>query len=198
MKSSNQHYNDELTRLLKKAGRGDTKAFERLHAALLPAVRDYIASLDGVMDHHQRQDLIQEVLVRTWGSRSRFRGESSAKTFVLAIAKRVLQEEWSRTAKLPSVFSSDFDQITGTHEPNRSTVVTDIEYKELSAAIEQAKARLPAAQRQAIELKHLHNLPIKEIAKLSGCGYGQFRDRLCRARKRLKQLLKDLPLSILL
>ncbi len=187
----------DYTRLLLKAGRGDVKAFERLYAALWPVVTDYLASLDGSIDYHRRQDLVQEVLFRTWSNLASFRGEALAKTFVFTITKRVLREERLRRAKLAIAYPGDFEQIPGAHAPDGSTAGLALKHIELSETIEQAKARLPEAQRQALELKHVHNLPIKEIAKLAGCGYGQFRDRLYRARKRLKQLLKDLPLCIL-
>lgn len=198
MTRSNQHYNDDLTCLLIRAGQGDTKAFEQLHAALLPAVLDYLASLDGSMGHHQQEDMVQEVFLRTWSKLSRFRGEASAKTFVFAIAKNVLQEELSRRRRLRIVHTGDLDHLEDTYVPDGPTGKNGLDHVGLSEAIEQAKARLSSVQRQALELKHLHNLPIMEIAKLAGCGYGQFRDRLYRARKRLKQLLKDLPLCILL
>ena len=180
------------------AGQGLAEAFIRLHAALLPAVRDYLASLDGSMDYHWREDLVQEVFFRAWKNLGCFRGEASVKTFVFTIAKRVLREERLRHAKLPFAYPGDFDQIPGSYVSDGSRAELALKHIELSQTIEQAKARLPEAQRQALELKHLHHLPIREIAKFAGCGYGQFRDRLYRARKRLRQLLKDLPLCILL
>ena len=69
---------------------------------------------------------------------------------------------------------------------------------QLSQLIEQAKAKLAEAQREAFELDQIQDLPRAEAAKLADCSPSQFADRLYRAKKCLKQLLKDLPQCILL
>jgi len=198
MTRGKQHYDDDLTRLLIRAGRGDTREFERLHAALLPVVRDYLASLDGSIDYHRRQDLVQEVLLRTWDNLPRFRGEASAKTFVFAIAKRVLHEEQSLRAKLPIANVADFDHFAGTRLSGTSASQADLDQTELLEEIRRAVAQLPDVQREAFNLAHLQDMPIAKAAKGANCSIQQFWDRLHRARKRLRQLLRNLPRCILL
>ena len=196
MTRSEQHHNDDLTRLLIRAGRDDTRAFERLHAALLPIIGDYLASLGGSIDYHRRQDLVQEVLFRTWRNLSRFRGEASAKTFVLAIAKRVLQEERLRRAKLPITHIDNFDHFASAYLSDTSASQTDRGQSGLLEEIRRAVAQLPAVQREAFDLVHLQDMPMSEAAKVANCSIQQFWDRLYRARKQLKKLLRKLPRGI--
>ena len=180
------------------AGQGLAEAFIRLHAALLPAVRDYLASLDGSMDYHWREDLVQEVFFRAWKNLGCFRGEASVKTFVFAIAKNVFLKELSRRQRPRIVYVNDLDHLAGTYVPDASASQVDPGQTEPFEEIRQAMAQLPQAQRQAIKLDQTNDLPRTQIVKLGKCSPTQFADRLYRAKKRLKQLLRDLPLCILL
>ena len=192
-----QPHRDLPTRLLLRAGHADREAFERLHAALLPAVRDYLGSLDGSMDYHQREDLVQEVFFRAWKHLGRFRGNASAKTFVFTIAKRVLREERLRHAKLPIVPIDDFDHFASTYLSDPSASQTDPDQTELFEKIRQAVAGLPDVQREAFELAYFQNMQVSEAAKGANCSIQQFWDRLRRARRRLRQLLRNLPRWVL-
>jgi len=180
----------DYTRLLLKAGRGDMKAFEQLYAALWPVVTDYIASLDGSMGLHQREDLVQEALFRTWSNLARFRGEASAKTFVFAIAKHVLRQELSRRGKLPTFHVADVDGLAGTYVFDRPTDREDTDRVELRRSIEQALAKLPLLQREAFQLICGRGISVVEAAKLVGCSYKVFRRRLDVARKKLQASLR--------
>ena len=188
MKTDKQH-RDDLTRLIMRAGRGDMEAFGQLHAALVPVVRNYLISLDGSIDYHRREELAQEVFLRTWQAASRFEGRSSAKTFVLAIAKNVFWKELSRRQKLHIIHMKSMDYFTDPSIPDESKN-SRFDPEELSQAVRQATAKLPPQQRQAVELVQTSNLSRTEIAKQAGCTPSQFAARLCRAKKHLRQLLK--------
>jgi len=179
----------DYTRLLLKAGRGDAKAFERLHAALWPVVTDYLASLDGSTGLHQREDMVQEVFLRAWQNASRFRGDASVKTFVLAIARNVFLKELSRRGKLPTVYVADFNDLAGTYVSDTPTDREDTDRVELRRSIEQAVAKLPRLQREAFQLVCERGIPVAEAAGLTGCSYKAFRWRLGAARRKLQESL---------
>ncbi len=56
-----------------------------------------------------------------------------------------------------------------------------------------ALRRLPAAQREAIALHYLADLPIHEVAEATGSPIGTVKARLSRGRAALAVLLTDLP-----
>ena len=60
-------------------------------------------------------------------------------------------------------------------------------------ALMAALRRLPTAQREAIALFYLADLPIHEVAAATGTTVGTVKSRLSRGRKALAVLLADLP-----
>lgn len=60
-------------------------------------------------------------------------------------------------------------------------------------ALVAALRRLPAAQREAIALFYLADLPIHEVATATGATVGTVKSRLSRGRSALAVLLADLP-----
>jgi RNA polymerase sigma-70 factor (ECF subfamily) len=60
-------------------------------------------------------------------------------------------------------------------------------------ALMAAMRRLPAAQREAIALHYLADLPINEVATATGVPVGTVKARLSRGRAALAVLLADLP-----
>ena len=184
--------------MLLEVAAGDGQAWGRLHAALRPAVRDYLKALDSSLNLQDRQDMLQEVFLRTWRSAGHFRADASAKTFVFAIAKRVLCEEQLRRARLPIVQVADLDHLAGTYLSDASASQADPDQVEVLEEIHQAVAQLPDVQREAFDLAHLQDMPMAEAAKEANCSVEQLWDRLRRARKRLRRLLRDLPPCVLL
>ena len=191
--TQSESHPDLPTRPPPSAGQGLAGAIERLHAALLPAVRDYLASLDGSMDYHRREDMVQEVFFRAWKHLGRFRGEASVKTVVLAIAKNVLLKELSRRRRLRIVHVGNLDHLPGTYVPGASASPTDPDQAELFEKIRQAVASLPDVQREAFELAYFQNMQVSEAAKGANCSIQQFWDRLYRARRQMKKLLPNMP-----
>ncbi len=186
-----KQHRDGRTVLLLKAGRGDTKAFAQLHATLRPAVYDFLASLDSSMDHHQREDMVQEVFLRTWQAASSFKGNASAKTFVFAIAKNLLRKEWSCRQWHATVHVGGSDHLSGIYVSGAPAGLHQPDRDALSQSLRQAMAKLTEAQRQAFELDQIRGLPRTEAVKRTNCTPNQFADRLYQAQRRLKQLLKD-------
>ena len=188
---------DDQTRLLLKAGRGDVRAFERLHAALHPVVRDFLTSLDGFMDHHQREDMTQEVFVRAWQSAPRFRGDSAAKTFLLVITRNVFREQLRRR-RLPVAGGDAVDHSGGVYVSEKDRDLTALDAAELGKAVAEALAKLSDAQREAFVLAHIEGVPTAKAAEQANCTIRQFLDRLYRARKRLRKLLGGVLFRLLL
>jgi RNA polymerase sigma factor (sigma-70 family) len=53
--------------------------------------------------------------------------------------------------------------------------------------------RLPEAQRVAVVLRHVEDLPIREIAQILGCREGTAKSHVSRGLTRLRSLLADTP-----
>ena len=62
---------------------------------------------------------------------------------------------------------------------------------ETTVVLVEALRRLPEAQRRALVLFHLGELPVAEVARIEGCPEGTVKARLSRGRATLAALLAD-------
>jgi RNA polymerase sigma-70 factor (ECF subfamily) len=171
---------DDHTRLLLRAQRGDADAFAALYAALGPVVRDFAASVNGWLTVHDREDVVQEVFSRTWEDLSAYRGQASAKTYLLAVAHNVILEHLRRNRKesaVPTYIPSQpAHDITGQDElPPASRDQVD--------AINRLRDHLPGPQRRAIELVVVQGISVAEAAARMGCTIGAVYKQLSRAKE---------------
>ena len=185
-------YWDEHTQLLLQVRGGNAEGFERLCVVFRPIIGSFITRCDGSMKHHDVEDMVEEVLTRVWEYRERFRGDASAKTYILGIAKNVLHEEQLRRDKHPASGVADLNYLADILTSHTSIGKAGPDRNEISKTVKQAIAKLPPIQRKAIELVYIQNLTTTEAAKLAGCTPEQLADSLYLARKRLKNLLKRL------
>ena len=165
------------------------EAFHEAYRLYSPAVYSYFVSHSSALDQGEIPRLVQEVFARHWEQRSNFRGESSLKTYLLGIAKNVLREEQRARRRWATV---PFDDVEHEVVADVGGVGDAIEAMELTAVIERATGRLTPEQREAYVLVHVLRLPLLEAAEAADCNPNQFRNRLCRARKVLRRLLRGL------
>ena len=174
---------DEDTRLMLQVADGDDIAYGRLYKKYFLVLVSYLTRLGRYQI--SPEDLAQEVFVRIWQNRKLFRADSSAKTYIFAIAKNVLHEHHRRIQHQIAV-----DNYSGpTSCPSKSETVLDCH--EIADAIKLAKSGLSHKQRQALELVVLSSMSVTDAARLAGCSDSVFRHRLYDAKKRLLVLLKQ-------
>ncbi len=120
-------------------------------------------------------DLAQETYERAFGALAGYRGEASARTWLLAIARRVAADHLRRRARHPVVPGV----IREHDEPVGRTRVGDLaETVALRAAVE----ALEPDRREAFVLTQLLGLGYAEAAQVCGCPVGTIRSRVARAR----------------
>ena len=129
-------------------------------------------------------DLTQEVFYRAVRALPRFRGESSPRTWLYRIT---LNESRRRRARLPTL---ELDAASSLPDPTTQTDAAAL------AALDAARLRaliraLPAREREAIVLHHLHGLPVTEVAALLGAGENTTKTWLRRGRERLRKQWGD-------
>jgi len=132
----------------------------------------------------ERDDLAQEVLVAVWQALPRFRGESSARSFVLRIAhNRGLSHAWSRAKRRPAdVEPPDLaDPRPGADEQVASNQRAEQFLRHLRT--------LPLGQREVLALA-LEGLPHAEIAAIVGITLQNVAVRLGRARDALRRSIE--------
>src|SRR5215211_6943160 len=169
---------DELTRLLHAAQGGDRLALAGFIRRSQPEVWRLCAHL---VDRHAADDLTQEVYLRAWTALPAWRAEASARTWLLAIARRACARA-IRGRQRQRLLARRAAPPAGTE------VVPD---PAEAVALDQLLQHLDPDRRTAFVLTQLLGVPYLQAAEVCGCPVGTIRSRVARARADLLILLGD-------
>ncbi|GAA0584437.1 sigma-70 family RNA polymerase sigma factor [Streptomyces crystallinus] len=161
---------------------GDREAVEHFVRALHRDVRRYVTYLGA--DPQAADDLTQETFLRALGSLHRFEGRSSARTWLLSIARRAVVDNLRYTAARPRVSDTDDWQSAAERAQPRGLPGFDD-----GVALADLLAALPDERREAFVLTQLLGLPYADAAHVSNCPVGTVRSRVARARQALIERL---------
>lgn len=149
---------------------------------------------NSVHDDHF-QDLTNETFKRLVGAKDRFEGNSSARTFLFAIARRVLLDHLRKRYRSDAV---GFDPVTHTVEdvdgatPSRAVAMLD-DYRRLIDGLR----RLPVDTKLLLEMYYWQGCSSDELAEIYEVAPTTIRTRVHAARKKLAEWLHagDTPVS---
>ena len=156
------------------ARRGDPAAVEALVRDTHLDVWRFLAHL---VDAASADDLTQETYLRVVGALGGFRGTSSVRTWVLAIARRVAADEFRRRARHPGTPGP------APHPGAEPDVAGEVGVRDLLA-------RLDPTRREAFVLTQIVGLSYAEAAGTCRCPIGTIRSRVARARQDLVTMLE--------
>ncbi|MFJ3668791.1 sigma-70 family RNA polymerase sigma factor [Streptomyces sp. NPDC090106] len=160
------------------AGAGDAVAVEHFVRALHRDVLRYVAHL--CADPQAVDDLAQDTFLRALGSLHRFEGRSSARAWLLAIARRAVIDGYRCAAARPRLSDlPDWEPAAELAQPRGLPGFDD------GVALLDLLAALPAERREVFVLTQLLGVPYAEAAALSDCPVGTVRSRVARARETL-------------
>ncbi|MFI0806252.1 sigma-70 family RNA polymerase sigma factor [Streptomyces echinatus] len=163
---------------------GDPYAVDRFVRALHPDVVRYIRHLSA--DRQLADDLAQDTFLRALGSLHQFEGRSSARTWLLSIARRTVVDSLRQAAARPRLSAAD-DWALRAERAQPSGLPGFDE----GVALLDLLDTLSPERRQAFVLTQLTGLPYEEAARASGCPVGTIRSRVARARAVLVELLAE-------
>ena len=160
---------DELSFLLGEVADGNLDSLNELVARLQADVSRLCSAL---LPSALAEDATQETFVRVWRSAPTFRGESSARTWVLTIARRTCHENLRRRRRR--------DELAAAvrRREERSDASEEL-------ALGDLVGRLEANRRAAFVLTQLLGFSYEETAEVCGCPVGTIRSRVARARSEL-------------
>lgn len=128
-------------------------------------------------DRDVAEDLVQDVYARAFRSLPGFRGDGSARNWLLSIARRTCadsarqrsrQRRWRDDREVPDVGRDDHDQL----------------------AVDGLLSGLDPDRREAFVLTQLAGCSYQDAADILGCPIGTVRSRVARARHDLLALVK--------
>ena len=175
------YLDESSTRLAVAARDGDIDALDNLVRALQRDVRRYVAYLSA--DPQAADDLTQETFLRALKSLPRFEGRSSARTWLLTIARNTVADHLRHKASRPRISEHDWQLAAERAQPS------DLPGFDDGIALTDLLDQLPADRREVFVLTQLVGLPYAQTATHLGCPTGTVRSRVARARTTLAALL---------
>lgn len=163
---------------------GDPDAADHFVRALHGDVLRYVTYLSG--DPQAAHDLTQDTFVRAFGSLHRYEGRASARTWLLAIARRAVADSIRRAATRPR--TADAVDWRTAVEDSRPHGLPGFEE---GVALLDLLGNLSGERRVAFLLTQVVGLSYEEAAGCVGCPVGTVRSRVSRARAVLERLLRE-------
>ena len=167
---------DSFTRLALQAGGGDTRALGRFVEAGYQEVWRFCASLVGAKE---ADDLCQEVFARAVKGLPTFRGDSSARTWVLSIARHTCADELRASSRRRSQAPVAGSEHVTVADASGEVTVADL------------IGQLDDDRRTAFVLTQVVGLSYAEAARVCDCPIGTIRSRVARARADLVSLMRS-------
>ena len=174
MSSPNDDY---VTELALNAGRGDKAALTQFIAATQDDVWRLLAHLAGA---EHADDLTQETYLRVLGALPRFKARSSARTWLLSLARRAWIDSVRHDMARPRKSAAEYDDVAA-QEPSPDDPNAWSEWIDARTPID----ALPADRREALILTQVRGYTYEEASKIAGVRVGTIRSRVARARRDL-------------
>jgi RNA polymerase sigma-70 factor (ECF subfamily) len=168
--------------LISAIARGDKHSLKVLYAR--HNVRVYRFALRLTRDESLAEDVVSEVFLHAWRGAKNFQAKSKVSTWLLAIAHNKAKDALQRRRY---EYLSD-DDAAAIEDPadNPEAVWSK---KERGALLQECLTKLPAAQREVVDLVYYHHKSVEEVAQIVGVQASTVKTRMFYARSRLAQML---------
>lgn len=157
----------------------DAESFDEFYRGTSARLMRYGYAIVG--DLTEAQDVVQEAYTRAWQRWRTVAAHPAPEAWVRLTVARLAADRWRRLTRWQAFMrrSGPPDHV---HPPGEDTVV-----------VLAALRRLPMAQRQAMALYYLFDLPVADIAAETGVPTGTVTSWLSRGRAGLAAALADEP-----
>jgi RNA polymerase sigma-70 factor, ECF subfamily len=168
--------------LLGRIGRGDEDAMAAFYREHGPVVLGQVLLVTG--ERVLAEEIVQDTMLAVWRGAGSFRGESSVRSWVIAIARRQTRDRL-RGRRLRVV---DDAVLAGQPGPGPGPEVTALDRAEL-AEVMSAIRELAPAHREVLGLAFGSGLSLPEVAGVLEIPVGTVKSRLAAARTALGRIL---------
>jgi RNA polymerase sigma-70 factor, ECF subfamily len=147
--------------------------------AAVPSLRAYAFSLTQSWD--RTDDLVQETLIRAWGSIDRFQPGTNLGAWLFTILRNLLFSEHRKRKR-------EVEDPDGVYAARLRTYAEQPSHLDF-ADFQRALAKLPPYHREALILVGAEGLSYEEAAARCGVPVGTMKSRVNRGRERLARFL---------
>ena len=151
---------------------------EYIQAVKRNSNRLYLIALSYLQNHHDAEDVMQDVLLKLWKTKKTFNDSEH-------------MDKWLTITcihKCKDHFKSPFvKNMAALDEANELYTFDSIKSQDVFNAV----MSLPKKERMVVHLFYYEDMQINDIAQALGCSSSVVKTRLFRARKSLKNVLGD-------
>ncbi|MGJ0391316.1 MAG: sigma-70 family RNA polymerase sigma factor [Methylocystis sp.] len=158
---------------------GDGQSLKNDLIAAIPSLRAFAISICGNSD--RADDLVQETLVKAWGSLGSFSEGTNLTAWLFTILRNIYYSEFRRRRReTPDPDGEIAARLVAPESQN-----AHMEFLDFREALQ----KLPLDQREALILVAAQGMSYEEAAEICGCAPGTMKSRVNRARNRLAELM---------
>lgn len=180
--TSSQAHDAAVTDLALRAASGDRQALTEFISATHDDVWRLLAHL---ADTDRADDLTQETYLRVLSALPRFAARSTARTWILSLARRVWVDSVRHDMARPRSSATEIEDATSATPATETTGGQSwAEWVDTRALIDQ----LEAERREALILTQVLGYTYAEAAKIANVRVGTIRSRVARARADLVEM----------
>jgi RNA polymerase sigma-70 factor (ECF subfamily) len=176
--------------LISRAAGGDPSAFQALverHRSMVYRVAYQFAG-----NHHDAEDIAQEVFIKVYRSLDRFRQDSQLSSWMYRIVMNACIDHRRRHSPVGAApFGEEAEQKMLNTPEGRPGPEDNAYAGELGQVLESEIGRLPKGQRIVFVMRHHQGMKLCEIAVALGLAEGTVKRQLHAAVHRLRQALSQ-------
>lgn len=168
--------------LLIRLKNGDMLAFDRVYELYSHKLFSFILRI--LKNDDEAEDIVQEVFVKIWESREKLVDYKLLNSYIFTIAYNnsidLIRKKINNSKYLEHLKNSSIIYET-------PSVISDIEFNDLSSLVEKLIANLPERQKEVFLLHREKGLTYPEIAEQLGISKNTVENHMVKALKYLRQ-----------
>lgn len=159
---------------------------------LIKSNQNNVKNIIRLITKETNEDLEQEVYIKVWKNRDKYKEQGAFKTWINTIAKNVSKDYLKSSYKRHSDITTSDDDTLKIVKDRKETpelkLISNDRQKKISKAIESLRPKF----KEVILLCEIRGYSYEECAKKLKCPTGTVKSRLYNAKKELAVLLEDL------
>jgi len=179
----------ELVRRIKD---GDDGAFDELAESTKRVA--YAVAYRWTRDQHTAFDTVQEAFIKLYGAMPKWTDSCRVQTWLYRVVTNTCID-LHRKRKREVVVPSGCDDINAWHErlPDTEPSASEtFQQSDTLLAMERCLEALPTKMRQAVHLRYLCGLSLREVSDVQNCSIGTIKATLFQALRRLRSHMSKL------